>query len=333
MIQKQLFLVFSVMSLIVSGCGTSSEVVISNTPPAQVATQAANTLSTPSQTPQKSINTEQVARPTSFGGGSRIAFSSNRDGNYEIYIMNSDGTEQVRLTNSPADDWFPQLTHDGQLLLYWSFSEGNPQLVRLSWMRADGSEQGIFADWVGPNSDISSEGLAVFESYSKEGKRDIVRMAAEGGELVQLTNHKKDDVHPNWSPDGETIAFASYRDGTPHIYLMNWDGTNQHRLTKSDMVELEPDWSPDGSKIAFFSGDDTQTNIFIINYDGTNLRQLTDAVDNYNENPVWSPDGTMIAFWSNRTGDKEIYSISLDGSVLVNLTNNPGEDENPTWSK
>jgi tol-pal system beta propeller repeat protein TolB len=239
----------------------------------------------------------------------------------------------MRLTDSQADDWFPQLDLDGQYLLYWNVSLEDPPFARLNWIKADGSEKGIFADSVGPNSDISSLGLAAFEIYSKDGTRDIVGMAGGGGDMVQLTNEPEDDVYPDWSPDGKTIAFASHRDGTPHIYLMNWDGTNQRRLTQGDMVELEPDWSPDGSMITFFSGDITKSNIYIINSDGTNLRQVTGEGNNYNENPVWSPDGTMIAFWSNRSGNKEIYAIKADGSGIINLTNNPGEDENPTWSK
>jgi TolB protein len=278
--------------------------------------------------------TEEAAKPTPFGGGSRIAFSSNRDGNYEIYIMNSDGTDPIRLTDSPTNDWSPQLDLAGEFLLYWSVSD-NPPLNRMYWMRADGSKQGIFADHIGPNADISSPGLVVFETYSEYGTRDIVAgvVGMLDGGIAQLTDHPGTDAYPDWSPDGKTIAFVSDRDGLPHIYLMNWDGTNQRRLTKSEMVELQPDWSPDGSMIVFFSGDDTKTNLYIINSNGTNVRQLTEQEDNYNENPVWSPDGTMIAFWSNRTGNKEIYSIKIDGSGLINLTNDPGDDENPTWSK
>jgi TolB protein len=302
--------------------------------PTSTVTPTATKTTTPTPTHTSTL-TPIPLTPTPFGGGSKIAFTSNRDGNFEIYIMNSDGSNPRRLTDSPTtEDWFPAFFPDGKMLLYWSYSEAPPLIRRLSWMRADGSEQGIFADNVGGYSAVSVDGLVALMTVTETGGYDIVRgVSAVVGEVVQLTNHPDDDGDPSWSPDGKTIAFVSFRDGAPHIYLMDWDGGNQRRLTNSDMNELEPDWSPDGSTIAFMSGDDTKSNIYIVNSDGTNIRTLTAEDSNYNANPVWSPDGTMIAFCSNRTGNPEILVVKIDGSGLINLTNNPGKDENPSWSK
>jgi tol-pal system beta propeller repeat protein TolB len=156
----------------------------------------------------------------------------------------------------------------------------------------------------------------------------------QGGTFTQLTNDPKWDYEPAWSPDGTAIAFVSARDGTPHIYLMDADGKNQRRLSTSDIDQLEPAWSPDGKQIAFLSEEgNNHSNIYLMDSDGTNIRNLTNQPTGLNENPTWSPDGTMIAFWSDRTGNHEIFSMMLDGTGLVNLTNNPADDENPTWSK
>jgi TolB protein len=277
----------------------------------------------------------RTPRSTPFGGGAQIAFSTNRDGNYEIYIMNSDGTNQRQLTDSPSsEDFFPELFPNGEVLLFWSYSAGPPTSSTLSWMTVDGSDQGTFLNNPGGVSDVSSHELVAFDIYTGDGWVDIGLVSSNGGKIVHLTNHPDKDGHPCWSPDGETIAFVSYRDGPPHIYLMDWDGGNQRKVTDSDLNELEPAWSPDGSTIAFLAADQSDTsNIYLVNADGTDIRPLTDEVGSYNENPVWSPDGTMIAFWSNRAGNKDIYAINVDGSGLINLTNDPGEDENPSWSK
>jgi TolB protein len=172
--------------------------------------------------------------------------------------------------------------------------------------------------------------------YTEDGGADIGVARVDGSNFVRLTDDPGKDMDPCWSPDGRMIAFVSDRDGPNHIYLMNRDGSNQHRLTDSFLVnEGEPAWSPDGSTIAFSIVDETDTsNIYLINPDGTNFRPLTEEVGSYNENPVWSPDGTMVAFWSNRTGNRDIFAINVDGSGLINnLTNHPGDDENPSWFK
>jgi TolB protein len=115
---------------------------------------------------------------------------------------------------------------------------------------------------------------------------------------------------------------------------MDADGENQRRLTKTNMTELEPAWSPDGTRIAFTSSEGMLvSNIYIVDLDGANPRNLTVETVGYNENPVWSSDGTMMAFWLDREGNHEIYTIRLDGTGLTNLTNNPADDENPSWSK
>lgn len=336
--------------LLVSGCGPGQFLgpTITPTPTHTSVPTATNTpIPTPTLTPS------QTPVPTPMGGGSKIAFSTNRDGNWEIYSMDSNGTEQTRLTVSwesqtysqnpdgtktylfpVPSNWFPKLSPDGHLLLYWSYTEGNPPSAVLHWMRPDGST-GEFASDVAPYTSFSpdSDKVAV-SAYTGKNNIDIFTVATEGGIGKQLTNNPAIDYEPAWSPDGQTIAFVSDRDGTSHIYLMDIDGKNQRRLTKSDMTELEPAWSPDGTKIAFMSSQGMLlTNIYIVDSDGANPRNLTNETVGYNENPVWSPDGTLIAFWSDREGNHEIYTIRLDGTGLTNLTNNPDDDENPSWSK
>lgn len=322
-----------VVFLTVTGCGPGQFLGPTLTPtPTNTLTPTAT--NTPAPTPTPTRIPTRTPIPTLMGGGSQIAFSTDRDGNWEIYRMDSDGADPTRLTDSPAtSDWFPKFSVDGEILLYWSYTE-EPFSVGLQWLQSNGSG-GEFASNFAPYVSFAPDGERIaLTSYNGKDNMDIGIGSMLGGQLQQLTSSPANDYQPAWSPDGETIAFVSERDSTPYIYLMDVDGNHQRRLMKGDQAELEPAWSPDGTKIAFvLSESTTLTNIYIVNADGTGLHPLTKEVAGYNENPVWSPDGTMIAFWSDRTGNHEIFSIKLDGTGLINLTNHPAADENPSWSK
>jgi Tol biopolymer transport system component len=321
--------------LVITSCGPSQFLGPTLTPTStNTLVPTMTTTPRPTFTPTLTLTATQTPVPTPIGGGSPIAFSTDRDGNWEIYRMHSDGANVTRLTTSPStSDWFPKFSLDGKLLLYWSYTE-EPFSVALQWLQSKGSG-GEFASNVAPYVSFAPDGKAIaLTTYNGENNMDIGVGSVLGGELQLLTSSPASDYQPAWSSDGQTIAFVSERDGTPHIYLMDADGTNQRRLTKGDEPELGPAWSPDGQKIAFMLSESTTlTNIYIVNADGTNLHPLTNETAGYNENPVWSPDGTMLAFWSDRTGNHEIFIISPDGTGLVNLTNHPAADENPSWSK
>jgi TolB protein len=268
-----------------------------------------------------------------LGGGPRLAFTSDRGGEgYEIFSMTSDGTDVVQLTDSQSNNVFPEYSQDGRFILFWAFDlSTSPMVAEYRIMASDGSGQADFGPgtaWATWSPD--GEWIALTAAPDSAGS-DILRVPTAGGEATQLTTDRADDREPDWSPDGATIAFTSYRDETPHIYLMDPDGANQRRLTSMELPQFEPDWSPDGSRIAFVSGDNQSTNIYLINTDGTGLQQLTDS-PGFNEGPVWSPDGTLIAFWSDRSGNREIYTIRADGTGLLQLTDDPAQDENPAWA-
>lgn len=151
--------------------------------------------------------------------------------------------------------------------------------------------------------------------------------------MTNLTNNPALDVGGAWSPDGQTIAFFSTRDGSSELYLMDADGGNVRRLTNdlnTDMGSIA--WSPDGKQIGYVSmlpsGD---WDIFSIDAAGGEPHNLTQALGQDQE-PRWSPDGKQIAFLSLRDGNFEIYLMNADGSNMYNLTQNPSGDLAPVWS-
>ena len=280
----------------------------------------------------------------------RIAFASDRDGNWEIYVMDVDGGNPRNLTNDPSDDRDPSWSPDGKRIVFFSNRDGHVidgrPTSEIYVMDADGSN---------PQNLTNDRNDDRFPSWSPDGKRiafvsdrdgppryfDIYVMDADGGNLQRLTSDPRDDRNPSWSPDGERIVFGARREGhfetkfavTYEIYVMDADGGNQQRLTENRKNDWHPAWSPNGERIAFASdrkGDLVNIEIYVMDADGGNQQRLTENRV-YDWQPSWSPDGERIAFVSDRDGNSEIYVMDADGGNPQNLTNNPHSDINPAW--
>ena len=271
--------------------------------------------------------------------GQHIAFVYRRDGNREIYVMGSDGTNRRRLTTHSESDVVPAWSPDGQHIAFASNRDGNSEIYV---MGSDGTNLRRLTNHEGGagRPAWSPDGQHIAFHSNRDGNGDIYVMDADGTNLRRLTNHAARDRHPAWSPDGQHIAFNSERDGNWEIYVMGSDGTNLRRLTNHAADDTYPSWSPDGRHIAFESRRDGDDEIYVMGSDGTNLRRLTNhaARDRY---PAWSPNGQHIAFYSYRDGNWEIYVMELTnqqvGSEFVveatrRLTTDSAADVSPSWS-
>ena len=262
--------------------------------------------------------------------GGKIAFASLRDGNYEIYSMNPDGSNQTRLTNNIAEDYAPAISSDGNRIAFSSFRDGNYEIYV---MNSDGTGQTRLTNHLRDDfqPSFSPDGSRIVFVSNRNGKYEIYVMNADGTNQTRLTNHPASDYDPIFSPDGSKIAFSSNRNGFGQVYLMNADGSNQIRLTSVAADEYDPSFSPDGSRIAFtsFRGGAT-AEIYVMNSDGSNQTRLTNNMAG-DVSASFSPDGSQIAFVSNRDGRLEVYVMNADGSGQIRLTNNPQGNEVPSW--
>jgi len=153
----------------------------------------------------------------------------------------------------------------------------------------------------------------------------LFTMPASGGQATQITDELYDARQPDWSPDGNSIAFQSNRNGLIHIWVAKRDGSGAHELTTGDFEDREPHWSPDGTRIAFSSDRSGNYDIWDVTVANGQLHQITRNPAN-DFAPSWSPDGKEIAFVSTRQPNPGIYAIHPDGSSerMIEAVNGAG---------
>jgi Tol biopolymer transport system component/formylglycine-generating enzyme required for sulfatase activity len=277
----------------------------------------------------RSADADAVLSGTTVG---QIAFESDRDGNWEIYVMNADGSDPRRLTDHSAVDWSPAWSLDGSQIAFVSNRDAKWGIYV---MNADGSDpHNLIPSTFDSSPARSPDGSQIaFVSEGRGSGWEIYVVNADGSHLRRLTDNSVDDNYysPPWSPDGRQIAFVSRCCEELEIYVVNADGSHLRRLTDNSAADAFPVWSPDGSQIAFVSYRDGNVEVYAMNIDGSHQRNLTNS-SAFDGSPVWSPDGRQILFDSERDGNWEIYVVNADGSDLHNLTNNSAHDSFPVWS-
>ncbi|MGE5607201.1 MAG: TolB family protein [Bacteroidota bacterium] len=254
----------------------------------------------------------------------RIAFTSKRDGSFDIYTINDNGTDLKRLTNNQNDDIKPQWAPNGDKILYYS-KKGKE--CALWVMNYDGSSQVKLAE--NCNSDFlplwSPDSLKILFVAKIKKKNAIFTVDSDGGNLTRLTELDAEGKDPSWSPDGSQILFLEkYRRNT-YIYVMKSDGTDRKKIAGEKEDYQNPVWSIDGQKIAYISTKrkltGTYNQIFVMNSDGTNNLELANGSKKVEDivsidSIYWSPDGTTIVF--TKVADVEA-KVSEKGSVTYNF--------------
>jgi TolB protein len=275
---------------------------------------------------------EIVSRYTGEKGiaRTRIAYVSDKSGYKELYVMDYDGRNPMKISADRSICLSPAWSPDGKVLAYVSYRDHNPDLYGLDmetgrrWKISGDEGLNISPAW-------SPDGKHLALALSKDGTAEIYTMNRNGKNPERLTYGAFDNVSPAWSPNGREIVFNSGRAGTPQLYIMNADGTDVRRITFDGSYNGSPNWSPRGDRIVFVSQVHGLFKIATVNPDGSDFRLLTDGPGN-DENPSWSPSGRQIAFSSTRDGRAGIYIMNADGSDIERITPRDANYTSPAWS-
>ncbi len=180
----------------------------------------------------------------------QLLFTTDRDGDREIYLAQADGSPPLRLTQADGDDTQPAWSPDGRKIAFSSGRNGNFDIYL---MNADGSD--LVQLTTGRGFDEwpvwSPDGSKIAFVSDQAGNVEIYTIKADGTDQQQLTHHPADDWPATWSPDSSKLVFSSNRDSNWNLYMVDADGGNLLRLTDDPANEREPAWSPDGRILAF----------------------------------------------------------------------------------
>src|SRR3989441_607721 len=157
-----------------------------------------------------------------------IAFHSTRDGDFQIYVMNPDGSDVTRVTNSPGGNLDPVWAPDGKRIAFASFRTGRSEVFAIN---VDGTAETQLTTEGGFPSAWSPDGTRIAFANSSDGDDEVFILNLDGSGVTRLTSGAFVDDDPVWSPDGQHIAFHSTRDGDEEIFVMNADGSGVTQLT------------------------------------------------------------------------------------------------------
>jgi len=263
-----------------------------------------------------------------------LVFTSERDGNRELYRMCPDGQRLERLTTSPVADHLAAVSSDGKLAVL-SF-EGNPgepgYAEHLALLGSGGTLRPLApsrarlrnATW------LAGGGGLVVET-DRYGFSDLERIGLDG-RRERLTSDPAGSYEPTASPDGKQLVYVSSRDGDAELYRVNLDGKDLLRLTRSRGDDTGPVHSPDGRRIAFLSTRRGPARVHVMNADGSRPRALDEEPTIGEAQPVWSPDGAWLAYVVAQPESSSLRIVRVEDGSRVAEDRGAFRDETPTFS-
>ena len=253
-------------------------------------------------------------QPRISADGSKIAFLSQVDPvQYEIFVMNSDGSEKQQITFDKKDIGDLVISADGSKIAFSSNRDGDSEIFVIN---SDGTElqQLTFNAYTDFSPSISGDGSKIVFQSEIWPDWYIYIINSNGSDLKQLPN-TRDSSAPSFNDDGTKVSF--YSNG--NIWIMNSDGSGKRQLTFTSNIMYAPYFSGDGSKITYISTVNSYHQVFVVNSDGTGRKQLTSLTTKVAV-PDISGDGSRVTFRSRVNDKEELYVVNSDGSGLQRLT-------------
>jgi TolB protein len=167
---------------------------------------------------------------------------------------------------------------------------------------------------------------------TRSGREYHLEVADADGEDFHIALRSNEPIiSPAWSPDGTKVAYVSFENKKPVVYVQNLVTTQRTIVANFKGSNSAPNWSPDGTRLAVALSRDGLTHVYIVNADGSGLRRLTYS-DSIDTEPQFAPDGRTIYFTSDRSGGPQIYKMSVDGGTAQRVTFNGSYNISPRIS-
>jgi TolB protein len=251
--------------------------------------------------------------PSLSPDGKRMVFLKMLEGREQMFLADSDGSNEMQLTRVAIDHEDPAWSPDGRSIAYVHIA-GDKKSLHV--MNVDGSnnrritppaQSPIHPAWMPDGGSIL---------YCTDDDLDPPRKNAAEIYRIDLATEKITTVisggvntFPVPSPDGTRIAFRKMLDINSEVFVADIDGRNVRNLTDNPAFEGWPAWSPDGRRIAFAANRNSSYQVFVMNADGSNVRLVANTEGRATV-PKWSLDGRRIIFtncW--KTGIKSACEI------------------------
>ncbi len=163
------------------------------------------------------------------------------------------------------------------------------------------------------------------------GAKEIYLMDYDGFNPVLITGNRSINLSPRWSPDGNIIAYTSYRNNNPDLFVLDLRSGRRTPISKTPGLNVAPSWSPDGQWLVLAKSGGGGTNLYLMRPDGSGEKRLTFG-SGISISASFSPNGQQIAFVSDQGGSPQIYVMDVSGSNVQRLTFRGNYNVSPRWS-
>jgi Tol biopolymer transport system component len=256
--------------------------------------------------------------------GSEIAFTSERDGSSDLFVMNADGSGAESLLAWTSTEQSPTWSPAGRLIAFASDRDGQFEIYVMGAGRTtpprrltNHPSRDVFPVWSPDARRIA------FLSNRDSTHADVYVMNTDGTGVERLTTQGASGP-PAFSPDGQRLAFESNRD----VYVLDFAGATLRRLTSAPADGIHPSWSPDGRRLVFSTSRDGRRALYTSEASGAGPTPLVTAAAGGVDLPRWSPDGTRVAYvlFANPFADPDlsatmaIYVVEVESGRVTRLS-------------
>lgn len=267
-----------------------------------------------------------LAAGTAWAAEGKVAFTSDRDGNPEIYLMDADGGNVLRLTNNKAYDDQPSLAPEGDLVAFVSNRDGNNDLY-LTDVTGKNVKRLTHTEYAELDPRFTPDGEAVLFTTMAKGDKDVAVLNLATNEVTVLVDDEGDQFMGAMAPDGSGAVV--YVEGADDRELKIREANGTRTLVSAGGIITMPAFSPDGGTIYFASNRGGDYDVLAVPRAGGAVKEVV-TWKSLEGNAVCLPDGKTLVVASDADGDLELYLCNLEGERLAQLTANEASDYEPS---